>query len=106
VIFTLSQHLTNRFRLAKGAGGDNNNDFHEFIRCQVRNYQGYGFSVEHSQFHTNRFYSCTFSGYGFGLAGIRTTHGSFSWFGSGGNSIADFSLSSANVTIFIINGNL
>ena len=76
--------LTNGFRLAKGAGGDNNNNFQEFIRCQVRNYQGYGFSVEHSQSHTNRFYSCSFFGYGFKLAGIRTTHGSFSWFDGGG----------------------
>ena len=99
--------LTNGFRLAKGAGGDNNNDFHEFIRCQIRNYQGYGYSVEHSQSHTNRFHSCTFSGYGFGRAGVRTTHGSFSWFGGGGggNTVADFSLGSANVTISIINGN-
>ena len=96
---------TNGFRLAKGAGSDNNNNFYEFIRCQVRNYQGDGFSVEHSQSHTNRFYSCTFSRYGFGLAGIRTTYGSFSWFdGGGGNSISDFSLGPANVTIFIING--
>ncbi len=99
--------LTNGFRLSKGAGGDNNNDFHEFIRCQVRNYLGYGYSIEHSQSHTNRFHSCTFSGNSAGLAGVRTTHGSFSWFGGGGggNMIADFSLGSANVTISIINGN-
>jgi hypothetical protein len=99
--------LTNGFRVAKGAGGDNNNDFHEFIRCQVRNYQGYGFSIEHSQSHTNRFYSCTFSGYEFGRAGVRTTHGSFSWYGGGGggNTVADFVLGSPNVLISIINGN-
>ena len=99
--------LTNGFRVAKGAGGDNNNDFHEFLRCQVRSYQGYGYSIEHSQSHTNRFYSCTFSGYSFGLAGVRTKHGSFSWYGGGGggNTVADFLLGSPNVLISIINGN-
>ena len=99
--------LTNGFRIAEGAGGDNNNDFHEFLRCQVRNYHGYGYSVEHSQSHTNRFYSCTFSGYSFGLAGVRTTHGSFSWYGGGGggNTVADFLLGSPNVLISVINGN-
>tara|TARA_Y100001934_G_scaffold1300_1_gene1831 strand:- start:159994 stop:161478 length:1485 start_codon:yes stop_codon:yes gene_type:complete len=99
--------LTNGFRLAKGPGGDNNNDFHEFLRCQVRNYDGYAYSIEHSQSHTNRFYSCTFSGNRFGLAGVRTKHGSFSWYGGGGggNAVSDFLLGSVNVNISIINGN-
>ena len=96
------------FRVAQGTSGDANNDFHEFIRCKVKNYAKAAFTVEHSQSHTNRFYSCSFNGYRRGEAGVRTRHGSFSWFGGGGggNTVADFDLGAANVTISIINGNI
>lgn len=95
------------FRVAKGSGGDRNNDFHEFVRCKVRNYTKAGFTVEHSQSHTNRFYSCSFNAYSRGEAGVKTVDGSFSWFGGGGggNTVADFVLGKPNVIISVINAN-
>jgi len=61
-------------RITLGAGGDSNNEFHDFIRCNVRNYR-IGFSIEHSQSHTNRFYACGFSANDSGEIGLRTIHG-------------------------------
>jgi hypothetical protein len=94
------------FRIAVGGGGDANNEFHDFIRCNVANYR-IAYSIEHSQSHTNRFYSCGFAGNGLGEAGVRTVDGSFYWYGGGGggNRVADFLLGTPNVTVSIINGN-
>lgn len=90
------------FRAAKGTGGDNNNEMHDFSHCSVYDYVEAAWSIEHSQSKHHRFYGCQFQAGRTGKRGVSLRcpqvapngNGSFAWFGGGGggNSVCDFQL--------------
>lgn len=62
-------------------GSDNNNEFHEFVRCYVQTYTESGFYVYGSQAHRLKYENCSAMDHGFrGKYGLHCEHGVyFSW---------------------------
>ncbi|KKN31263.1 hypothetical protein LCGC14_0825790 [marine sediment metagenome] len=90
-----------------GTAGSNNNEFHTFIHCAVKNYKESAWRIGHTNVKTIRFYGCRFDALsGVGEQGILVEKGSFHWHGGGGggNQEADFYIADAPDVCSVIGG--
>lgn len=89
-----------------GTTSDANNDVHTLDDVRVSNYTTAAFSIEHSQSVAHQFRNCSCSGNGAGDSCVKTSNGSFSWYGGGGggHDVADFDLGSVNREILLEGG--
>ncbi len=90
-----------------GTAGGNNNEFHTFIHCAVKNYKESGWRIGHTNVKTIRFYGCRFDALGgVGEQGILVEKGSFHWHGGGGsgNQEADFHIADSPDACSVIGG--
>ena len=105
--------VTRGIRTVAGTGGDNNNDFHLFVKVHVDNYNEAAWSFEHSQSKGHVLLDCAWAGNGKGQRGVATAlgptkrGGSFACYkcAGGGNTIADFDIGEANDYVQVWGGN-
>jgi hypothetical protein len=95
------------FRMALGAGGDNNNDFNVFSNVTVNNASGSCVRIDHSQSKSNLLMDFSCSNNGIGSFIVNAVSGSFHCIrcNGGGSLVADFFLQQAIDNIEISNGN-
>ena len=90
-----------------GTGGDNNNEWHNFIHCHIFNYKEEGWRISGSNAVHERFFGCTFqSMVGTGKHGLWIKKSSFVWVAGGGsgNEVADFYFDDVQTTCSVIGG--